>query len=58
MLADCVTELRRRLREPALYGDAPLAYFRVRDLLDVARFVETAAGADRHPRLRPSAADS
>jgi hypothetical protein len=39
MLTDCVAELQR----PDLYGSDPVAYFRARDLLTVARLAETAA---------------
>jgi hypothetical protein len=44
MLADCVAELQRQ--QPDLYGSDPVAYFRARDLLTVARLVEIAADAD------------
>ncbi|MCO6000030.1 hypothetical protein [Actinoallomurus rhizosphaericola] len=45
MLDACVTELRRRQEEPGRWPGGQAAYFRFRDLLTVARFVQTAAEA-------------
>jgi hypothetical protein len=44
MLAYCVAELQRQ--RPGPYDSDPMAYFRARDLLTVARLVEIAADAD------------
>ena len=45
LLADCVAGLRQRHRKPDLHADDPMAYFRARDLLTVARLTETASAA-------------
>ncbi|SCL45054.1 hypothetical protein GA0070606_0582 [Micromonospora citrea] len=44
LLATAVDALDERLR-PEVWRDDPVAWFRTRDLLQVARFVEVAAGA-------------
>ncbi|WP_345351705.1 hypothetical protein [Actinoallomurus liliacearum] len=43
MLAECTAELRRRRLEPDRWRDDQAAYLRFRDLVKVARFVQTAA---------------
>ncbi|WP_433189750.1 hypothetical protein [Actinoallomurus sp. CA-150999] len=43
MLSDCIAELQLRLTQPGLWSNDQVAYFRVRDLLAVARLMEIAA---------------
>jgi hypothetical protein len=43
LLTDCIVELQRRRRQPGLWSDDPVAYFRAGDLLGVARLIRIAA---------------
>lgn len=46
MLTDCIGELQRKLAQPGLWSNDQMAYFRARDLLTVARLMETAADTE------------